>query len=108
MSSMMFPHSITLIKKNDYSVSYIKGVYWSNSKTQSLNSKEMVKGNSTSIILPLNKDVFDVGDMLIKGEVSLPSITSVSQLEDYDYVTVVSKSIHDVGSNIDNVVLTCQ
>lgn len=104
----MFPHSITLIKKSDYSVSYVKGVYWVNSKTESISNKELVKGNTTSVVLPLNKDVFSVGDMLIKGVVTLPNIESVAQLEDYNYVTVVSKAVHDVGSSIDNVVLSCR
>ena len=68
----------------------------------------MVKGNATSVVLPLSKDVFNVGDMLIKGVVDLTSITSVADLEDYNYVTITSKQVHDVGSAIDNVVLSCQ
>lgn len=104
----MFPHKVTLIKKSDYSVQVINGVYWYGSNSRTLQSKQVDKGNSISVVLPLNKDVFSLGDMLIKGEVQLPTITSITALEDYDYVTVVNKSINDVGSSIDNVVLSCQ
>lgn len=104
----MFPHKVTLIKKSDYSVVVVDGVYWHGSNTVGLSNKEMDKGNSIEIDLPLEKDQFEKSDMILKGEVTLPTIHSVADLDNYDYVTVVSKDINDVGSGIDNVVLRCQ
>lgn len=108
MTRRMFPHKVTLIKKSDYSVVVVDGVYWHGSNTVGLSNQEMDKGNSIEIDVPLDKDQFEKRDMIIKGEVTLPTIHSVDDLEDYDYVTVASKDINDVGSEIDNVVLRCR
>lgn len=108
----MFPHKITLIKKNSdgtYQPSQIiSGVYWDESRTKRLNGKEMEKGAGVSIYAPISKESsFTLGDLVLKGEYNL-TITSISGLENYAYSTIVSKSVYDVGSNIDNVVLQCQ
>lgn len=105
--SQMYPHTLTLIRKSDYSVSIVNGVYWVDNRSKSLGNKQLDSGSSVTVYLPLNKDVFSLGDMLIKGEHELTTVTSVADLEDYDYVTVSSKSTYDVGSELDNVILQC-
>ena len=103
----MYPHVLTLIRKSDYAVFVVDGVYWVDKRSKSLGNKQMDSNSSVTVYLPLNKDVFSLGDMLIKGSYPELSITSVADLEDYDYVTVSSKSVYDVGSELDNVILQC-
>lgn len=108
----MFPHTITLIKKNSdgtYNPSRtISEVYWDESKNKRLNNKEMEKGSAVSIVAPISKEsLFNLGDIVMKGIYNL-NINSIAELEDYDYSTIISKSVYDVGSSIDNVVLQCQ
>ena len=106
---MMFPHTVTLIKRNndEYTVQTVSGVYWVNTHLRTLSNEQMDVSNAVNIYLPLSKDVFDVGDIVMKGAYDI-SITSVADLEDYDYATITSKAVHDVGSRIDNVVLQCR
>ena len=106
----MFPHSLTLIKRTSegYSSQIVKDVYWSGAHTRNISNNQADLGNTIQIVAPLSKDsLFDVGDIVIKGEHAL-TITSVEDLEDHPYSTIISKSVYDVGSTIDNVVLQCQ
>lgn len=106
----MFPHKVTLIKKtnNGYAVEVVSGVYCDESRTRNLNGKEMEKGGGFSIVAPISKESsFVLGDYVLKGAYNI-SVTSVADLEDYAYSTIVSKAVYDVGSSIDNVVIQCQ
>lgn len=107
----MFPHSITIYTLDDegesYSCETVKGVYWYGNNSLGNTEKGKEKGNSITIVMPLNKQPSTLknGSIVVKG--IHEAITSIKDLESVESVTVSSIAVHDVGSNIDNIVVSC-
>lgn len=107
----MFPHVLTIVKRNKdggYTTIIDSGYYWRGADRRSLSNEGADKSHGIEIVCPLSKvKKIDLGDYVLKGRYNI-SISTIAELDDYDYVTVVSKEVYDVGSNIDNVILRCQ
>lgn len=105
----MFPHSITAFTKLDddtYERCFIDGVYWYGSTRKTLSGKGKEATASVKIVMPISKFVgIKKGSYIVKGNHN--DIESMRDLDGIENCIVVeSIDLNDVGSKLDNVVIT--
>lgn len=107
----MFPHTITIITKtsNNYATEVINGVYWYGSNHRSVQGESLDNRSSINVIIPYaNKpQTLKRGSLIVKGDLSNETITSIADLEQYmqEGVCITVQSIQDdnAGSMVDNI-----
>lgn len=82
-------------------------MYWYGSNSLRHSGKGNEESNAIHVVLNGTNHNIEKGDYLLKGAYNV-SIASITDLDEYDYVTVESIEINDVGSVLDNTVLSCK
>lgn len=106
---MMFPHTITVftpLGNGGYERYLISGVYWYGISGKTLSGKGKEATASVKIAMPIKlfKGI-EKGSYIVKG--NYPEIKSIKELDGIENcITVQNIDINDVGSTIDNVVIT--